>query len=137
MHSSQQRIFSNNLFTRPPRPNASLPHSMRAYSPPVTRQRARALFIAQVAEQQQQQGQQAQGQSGRQRRRDQVLAGAGESEGSSNVRGSKEARSAKVGTGTDLKPGSGRSRGRRGARFGSGRAGALSSRTADVRPVRR
>lgn len=139
-----------------------------AYSPPVTRQRARALFIAEVAQKeqrgqkQQQEEEEEEKRAKKEEKSSAAAAAAGKGRSGSRSRlDAKELLATKRGRGTDFKPTRGgradfkpTQEPRRGARraataaasnrngsggsgvSGNGRARPLSSRTADLRPVR-
>ena len=132
---------------------------MRAYSPPVTRQRARALYIAETEKKEQERKQERRKKEDQQHKaksskdKEDQEGSAADSKGRSSSRSgrvstradAKELLATKRGRGTDFKPTKELRRGpRRGAAgdsvgvgggVGSGRSRPLSSRTADLRPV--
>lgn len=132
---------------------------MRAYSPPVTRQRARALYIAETEKKEQERKQERRKKEDQQHKaksskdKEDQEGSAADSKGRSSSRSgrvstradAKELLATKRGRGTDFKPTKELRRApRRGAAgdsvgvgggVGSGRSRPLSSRTADLRPV--
>eukprot|EP00904_Undaria_pinnatifida_P008262 jgi/Undpi1/4566/HiC_scaffold_18.g07920.m1 len=132
---------------------------MRAYSPPVTRQRARALYIAETEKKEQERKQERRKKEDQQHKaksskdKGDQEGSAADSKGRSSSRSgrvstradAKELLATKRGRGTDFKPTKELRRApRRGAAgdsvgvgggVGSGRSRPLSSRTADLRPI--